>query len=155
MYYYFDIVLDEETLSNPIDTNEILDVKWFTPEETIGIEKNKDVNVFFSQLLGIPIKKSNSNTNTFPQKKFKGKKFGEKINPQSSKSSELINLNEMDETNGINETVKPNENISKDIVDLNNFNEIYSKVNSIEVEETKIFKLDEKNTDKIDCLYLL
>jgi 8-oxo-dGTP pyrophosphatase MutT (NUDIX family) len=51
VYYYFDIVLDNECPTNPIDTNEVKDIRWFLPEETKEIEKNKDVNVFFSNLL--------------------------------------------------------------------------------------------------------
>jgi 8-oxo-dGTP pyrophosphatase MutT (NUDIX family) len=51
LYYYYNIDLDEEILINPIDVNEIKDIKWFLPEETEFIEKNKDVNVFFNKLL--------------------------------------------------------------------------------------------------------
>ena len=43
LYYYYNIDLDEEILINPIDVNEIKDIKWFLPEETEFIEKNKDV----------------------------------------------------------------------------------------------------------------
>lgn len=51
LYYYFNIEFDEEVETTPLDLNEILDTKWFLPEETEFIEKNKDVNVFFSKLL--------------------------------------------------------------------------------------------------------
>jgi 8-oxo-dGTP pyrophosphatase MutT (NUDIX family) len=51
LYYYFNIVFDEEVAVQPIDTTEILDSKWFLPEETNYIDKNKDVNVYFSKLL--------------------------------------------------------------------------------------------------------
>jgi 8-oxo-dGTP pyrophosphatase MutT (NUDIX family) len=51
LYHYFNIEVDEEISVSPIDTKEILDIKWFLPEETIPIEKNKDVNVYFSKLL--------------------------------------------------------------------------------------------------------
>jgi 8-oxo-dGTP pyrophosphatase MutT (NUDIX family) len=50
LYYYFNIDVLEELSVNPIDTAEILDIKWFLPEETISIDKNKDVNVFFTKL---------------------------------------------------------------------------------------------------------
>jgi 8-oxo-dGTP pyrophosphatase MutT (NUDIX family) len=58
IYYYFNIELDEECQTNPIDTIEVKDIRWFLPEETNIIDKNKDVNIFFSKLL------SNSNKNT-------------------------------------------------------------------------------------------
>lgn len=51
LYYYFNVDFDEEVPVQPIDTKEILDIKWFLPEETKLIEKNKDVNVFFTKLL--------------------------------------------------------------------------------------------------------
>ncbi len=51
LYYYFNIDVSEELTTKPIDTNEIIDIKWFLPEETSNIDKNKDVNVFFSKLL--------------------------------------------------------------------------------------------------------
>lgn len=51
LYYYFNIEFDEEVETTPLDFNEILDTKWFLPEETEFIEKNKDVNVFFLKLL--------------------------------------------------------------------------------------------------------
>jgi 8-oxo-dGTP diphosphatase len=51
IYYYFDIELDTECETNPIDTKEVKDIRWFSPEETNLIEKNKDVNVFFLRLL--------------------------------------------------------------------------------------------------------
>ena len=61
IYYYFDIELDEEYPTNPIDTNEVKDIRWFLPEETNVIDKNKDVNVFFSKLL-ININKKTNDT---------------------------------------------------------------------------------------------
>lgn len=61
VYYYFDIVFDEECPTNPIDTNEVKDIGWFLPEETTFIEKNKDVNVFFSKLLNKPINPTSTN----------------------------------------------------------------------------------------------
>ena len=51
IYYYFDIAFDNECPTNPIDTNEVKDIGWFLPEETSLLDKNKDVNVFFSKLL--------------------------------------------------------------------------------------------------------
>jgi 8-oxo-dGTP pyrophosphatase MutT (NUDIX family) len=51
IYYYFNFDFKEEVQTNPIDTNEVKDIKWFLPEETETINKNKDVNVFFSKLL--------------------------------------------------------------------------------------------------------
>jgi len=50
-YYYFNVNVENEFEPNPIDTQEVIDAKWFTPEETISISKNKDVKVFFNQLL--------------------------------------------------------------------------------------------------------
>lgn len=57
IYYYFNIELDEEYPTNPIDTDEVKDIRWFLPEETNLIEKNKDVNIYFLKLL------TNSNKN--------------------------------------------------------------------------------------------
>jgi mRNA-decapping enzyme subunit 2 len=54
LYYYFNIDFDEEVAVQPIDTTEILDINWFLPEETKAIEKNKDVNVYFTKLLSVP-----------------------------------------------------------------------------------------------------
>jgi 8-oxo-dGTP pyrophosphatase MutT (NUDIX family) len=51
IYYYFNIELDVEYPTNPIDTNEVKDIRWFLPEETNLIDKNKDVNIYFSKLL--------------------------------------------------------------------------------------------------------
>jgi 8-oxo-dGTP pyrophosphatase MutT (NUDIX family) len=51
IYYYYNIEFDEELPTNPIDINEVKDIKWFLPQETEFIEKNKDVNVFFKKLL--------------------------------------------------------------------------------------------------------
>lgn len=51
IYYYFNIVFEEEVPTNPIDINEVKDIKWFLPQETELIEKNKDVHVYFSRLL--------------------------------------------------------------------------------------------------------
>lgn len=51
IYYYFNVNFDEEVPTCPIDTNEVKDIKWFLPQETELIEKNKDVNVYFSRLL--------------------------------------------------------------------------------------------------------
>jgi 8-oxo-dGTP pyrophosphatase MutT (NUDIX family) len=62
IYYYFDIVFDNECDTNPIDTKEVKDIGWFLPEETLLIEKNKDVNVFFSKLLGTFTKTATSDT---------------------------------------------------------------------------------------------
>jgi 8-oxo-dGTP pyrophosphatase MutT (NUDIX family) len=51
IYYYFNFDFEEELPTNPIDTKEVKDVRWFLPEETETINKNKDVNVFFTKLL--------------------------------------------------------------------------------------------------------
>lgn len=51
IYYYFNVEFDEELETNPIDTNEVKDIKWFLPQETEMIEKNKDVSIFFKRLL--------------------------------------------------------------------------------------------------------
>ena len=50
IYYYYNIEFDEEVPTNPIDTKEIKDIRWFLPSETNDIEKNKDVNVYFTRL---------------------------------------------------------------------------------------------------------
>lgn len=63
IYYYFDIELDEEYPTNPIDIKEIKDIRWFTPEETDSIDKNKDVNVFFSKLLLNKVNKLDNSNN--------------------------------------------------------------------------------------------
>lgn len=55
IYYYFDIIFENECPTNPIDIDEIKDIGWFLPEETSTLDKNKDVNVFFSKLLNKPI----------------------------------------------------------------------------------------------------
>jgi len=51
LYYYFDITLETEFDTSPKDLNEIKDIKWFLPEETVNIKKNQDVNRFFHKLL--------------------------------------------------------------------------------------------------------
>lgn len=51
IYYYFNFDFQEELPTNPIDTKEVKDIRWFLPEETETINKNKDVNVFFTKLL--------------------------------------------------------------------------------------------------------
>ena len=51
IYYYFNIDFETELTPNPIDLNEVKDIKWFSPEETNNIEKNKDVLVYFNRLL--------------------------------------------------------------------------------------------------------
>lgn len=51
IYYYFNIEFDEEKNTCPIDTNEVKDIRWFLPQETEFIDKNKDVNVYFTKLL--------------------------------------------------------------------------------------------------------
>lgn len=51
LYHYFDIVFDEELPVNPIDKEEIYDIKWLTLEEIIPIDKNKDVDVYFRKLM--------------------------------------------------------------------------------------------------------
>lgn len=51
IYYYFNFDFEQELPTNPIDTNEVKDIKWFLPQETELIEKNKDVHVYFSRLL--------------------------------------------------------------------------------------------------------
>ena len=66
IYYYFNIELDKEYPTNPIDTDEVKDIRWFLPEETNIIDKNKDVNIFFSKLLI----NSNKNTNNISNKKI-------------------------------------------------------------------------------------
>jgi hypothetical protein len=50
-YYYFNIIVPYEFIPNPIDTVEVQDIQWFTPEETVLISKNKDVKVYFNRLL--------------------------------------------------------------------------------------------------------
>jgi 8-oxo-dGTP pyrophosphatase MutT (NUDIX family) len=55
LYYYFDIEFYNECPTNPIDTKEVKDIGWFTPEETLLLEKNKDVNIFFEKILKGPI----------------------------------------------------------------------------------------------------
>lgn len=62
IYYYFNINFEEEVLTNPIDTNEVKDIRWFLPQETEMINKNKDVNVFFTRLLN-SIKREEENKN--------------------------------------------------------------------------------------------
>ena len=63
LYYYFDIEMDEECKVQPIDIKEVKDIKWYSPEETITIEKNKDVFIYFSRLLNIYPKKLKIITN--------------------------------------------------------------------------------------------
>ncbi|AYV80311.1 MAG: nUDIX hydrolase, partial [Gaeavirus sp.] len=60
-YSYYSITLNKEYPTKQIDTNEILDIKWFLPEETIELDKNKDVYTFFSRLLTVK-----NNTNVHP-----------------------------------------------------------------------------------------
>jgi hypothetical protein len=64
-YYYYNIILDNECETNPIDTNEIKDIGWFSPEEAILLNKNKDVNVFFSRLLNKTIYMNRINNKKF------------------------------------------------------------------------------------------
>jgi 8-oxo-dGTP diphosphatase len=50
-HHYYNIEFEEEIETNPIDDREIKDIKWFLPYETITIDKNKDVLVYFNKLL--------------------------------------------------------------------------------------------------------
>lgn len=115
IYYYFDIAFENECPTNPIDTKEVKDIGWFTPEETILLDKNKDVNVYFSKLLNKlidPITNVN-NTNKFA-----------KIN--NTNSNNKINIKT--KTNNDNflciipETPKLNSRIQLNIKNLPNFN---------------------------------
>lgn len=94
IYYYFDIAFENECPTNPIDTKEVKDIGWFSPEETILLEKNKDVNVFFSKLLNKPIDPITSVNN---KKKFGNTKTNNDnflcIIPESQKLNSRIQLN--------------------------------------------------------------
>ena len=79
IYYYFDIELDEEWPTNPIDTKEVKDIRWFSPEETNVIDKNKDVNIFFIKLL-TNIKNNNINI------------VNEKIQPEIQTEIQIDNI---------------------------------------------------------------
>lgn len=50
LYYYYTHELSEELDVIPIDTTEILDVKWLSLDEIKLIEKNRDVNAYFYKL---------------------------------------------------------------------------------------------------------
>jgi 8-oxo-dGTP pyrophosphatase MutT (NUDIX family) len=50
LYYYFNILVDTELPVNPIDNEEISEAKWLSLEEIMPLDKNKDVDVFFTKL---------------------------------------------------------------------------------------------------------
>jgi tRNA nucleotidyltransferase (CCA-adding enzyme) len=51
IHRYFTIDFETEISTQPIDTKEIIDIKWFSPQETTSIEKNKDVRIYFDKIL--------------------------------------------------------------------------------------------------------
>ena len=51
LYKYYLLDLDDEFDPMPLSSWEIPDAKWFLPEETNDLDKNKDVRTFFTKII--------------------------------------------------------------------------------------------------------